>query len=48
LVVYCLGLADELKQAITTYTEAGGTGNTVIDQAEAVAEETENIQGVFS
>jgi type I restriction enzyme R subunit len=37
LVVDYLGLADELKQALATYTEAGGTGNTAIDQAEAVA-----------
>ena len=32
-----LGLADELKAALATYTEAGGTGETAIDQAEAVA-----------
>jgi type I restriction enzyme R subunit len=32
-----LGLADELKQALATYTESGGTGKTAIDQAEAVA-----------
>lgn len=37
LVVDYLGLADELKQALATYTESGGTGRTVIDQAEAVA-----------
>jgi len=37
LVVDYLGLADELKQALATYTEAGGTGKTAIDQAEAVA-----------
>ncbi len=37
LVVDYLGLADELKQAMATYTEAGGTGKTAIDQAEAVA-----------
>ena len=28
LVVDSLGLADELKQALATYTEAGGTGKT--------------------
>ena len=32
-----LGLADELRQALATYTESGGTGKTAIDQAEAVA-----------
>jgi type I restriction enzyme R subunit len=37
LVVDYLGLADELKQALATYTESGGTGQTAIDQAEAVA-----------
>jgi type I restriction enzyme R subunit len=37
LVVDYLGLADELKQALATYTESGGTGRTAIDQAEAVA-----------
>ncbi len=37
LVVDYLGLADELKKALATYTEAGGKGRTAIDQAEAVA-----------
>jgi type I restriction enzyme R subunit len=37
LVVDYLGLAHELKQALATYTESGGTGKTAIDQAEAVA-----------
>jgi type I restriction enzyme R subunit len=37
LVVDYLGLADELKQALATYTESGGTVQTAIDQAEAVA-----------
>jgi type I restriction enzyme, R subunit len=37
LVVDYLGLAEELKQALATYTEAGGTGKTALDQAEAVA-----------
>ena len=37
LVVDYLGLADELKQALATYTESGGTGKTAIDQEEAVA-----------
>jgi len=37
LVVDYLGLAAELKQALATYTESGGTGKTAIDQEEAVA-----------
>jgi type I restriction enzyme, R subunit len=37
LVVDYLGLADELRRALTTYTEAGGTGKTALDQTEAVA-----------
>ena len=37
LVVDYLGLADELKKAMATYTESGGTGKTALDQAEAVA-----------
>ncbi|NCQ25827.1 MAG: type I restriction endonuclease subunit R [Armatimonadetes bacterium] len=37
LVVDYLGLADELKKALATYTESGGTGGTAIDQDEAVA-----------
>ena len=37
LVVDYLGLAHELKEALATYTESGGTGKTAIDQAEAVA-----------
>jgi type I restriction enzyme R subunit len=37
LVVDYLGLAQELKKALATYTESGGTGKTAIDQEEAVA-----------
>ena len=37
LVVDYLGLAQELKAALATYTESGGTGSTAIDQREAVA-----------
>ena len=37
LVVDYLGLADELKQALATYTAAGGEGETALDQAEAVS-----------
>ena len=37
LVVDYLGLAQDLKQALATYTESGGTGRTALDQEEAVA-----------
>ena len=37
LVVDYLGLANELKQALATYTESGGHGRTAVDQDEAVA-----------
>src|SRR5437660_6510155 len=37
LVVDYLGLADSLRRALATYTEAGGTGRTALDQEEAVA-----------
>ena len=50
LVVDYLGLADELRQALATYTESGGTGKTALDQAEAVAlmlEKYEVCQGLF-
>jgi type I restriction enzyme R subunit len=50
LVVDYLGLAHELKQALATYTESGGTGETAIDQAEAVAlmlEKYEVCRGLF-
>jgi type I restriction enzyme R subunit len=50
LVVDYLGLADELKQALATYTESGGTGQTAIDKAEAVAvmlEKYEICLGLF-
>ena len=50
LVVDYLGLAHELKQALATYTESGGTGKTAIDQEEAVAimlEKYEICRGLF-
>jgi type I restriction enzyme R subunit len=50
LVVDYLGLADELKKALATYTEAGGTGETALDQSEAVAlmlEKYEVCRGLF-
>ncbi|MXY57611.1 MAG: type I restriction endonuclease subunit R [Gammaproteobacteria bacterium] len=37
LVVDYLGLSHELKQALATYTESGGTGQTAVDKAQAVA-----------
>ncbi|MDE2981073.1 MAG: type I restriction endonuclease subunit R [Gemmatimonadota bacterium] len=37
LVVDYLGLAHELKRALATYTESGGTGKTTLDQSNAVA-----------
>ncbi|MFZ5653410.1 MAG: HsdR family type I site-specific deoxyribonuclease [Pseudomonadota bacterium] len=37
LVVDYLGLTQELKAALATYTESGGTGRTALDQDEAVA-----------
>ena len=37
LVVDYLGLAHELKRALATYTESGGTGQTALNQEEAVA-----------
>jgi len=50
LVVDYLGLADDLKKALATYTEAGGKGATALDQAEAVAlmiEKYEVCLGLF-
>ncbi len=50
LVVDYLGLADELRDALKTYTESGGTGKTAIDQAEAVhvmMEKYEICRGLF-
>jgi len=50
LVVDYLGLADQLRNALAAYTESGGTGETAIDQAEAVAlmlEKYEICLGMF-
>jgi type I restriction enzyme R subunit len=50
LVVDYLGLAHELKQALATYTQSGGSGKTAIDQEEAVAimlEKYEICYGLF-
>ncbi|MBS1856133.1 MAG: type I restriction endonuclease subunit R [Acidobacteria bacterium] len=51
LVVDYLGLADQLKAALATYTESGGQGKTAIDKAEAVAvmlEKHEICCGLFA
>ena len=37
LVVDYLGLADQLKRALATYTESGGTGDPTFDAAQAIA-----------
>ncbi|MDP2955404.1 MAG: type I restriction endonuclease subunit R [Longimicrobiales bacterium] len=50
LIVDYLGLAQELQQALATYTESGGTGRTALDQEEAVAvmlEKYEVCAGLF-
>ncbi|MCA9333787.1 DUF3387 domain-containing protein, partial [Candidatus Saccharibacteria bacterium] len=50
LIVDYLGLAHELRSALATYTESGGTGRTAIDQEEAVAvmlEKYEICCGIF-
>ncbi len=50
LVVDYLGLAEDMKRALATYTEAGGSGETALDQSEAVAlmlEKYEVCQGLF-
>ncbi len=50
LVVDYLGIADQLKLALATYTESGGKGSTALDQNEAVAvmlEKYEIVQAMF-
>ena len=50
LVVDYLGLANELRTALATYTQSGGHGDTAIDQAEAVAvmqEKYEVVVGIL-
>ena len=50
LIVDYLGLAHELKRALATYTESGGTGQTALDQEQAVAamlEQYEICGGLF-
>ncbi len=45
LVVDYLGLADNLRKALATYTQAGGQGETATTQAEAVAVMLEKLEG---
>lgn len=50
LVVDYLGLADQLKTALATYTESGGSGSAAIDQSVAVSlmqEKYEVVCGLF-
>ena len=50
LVVDYLGLSQDLRQALATYTESGGTGSTAVDKKEAVAvmlEKYEVCSGLF-
>lgn len=50
LIVDYLGLADQLKYALASYTESGGKGETAIDQEEALAlmlEKYEICCGIF-
>ena len=50
LVVDYLGLADQLKKALTDYTESGGEGKPVFDQEEAIAKMLEYYEvcsGIF-
>ena len=47
LVVDYLGLADELKAALATYTDAGGKGEPALDQADAVAVMIEKYEVCF-
>jgi len=50
LIVDYLGLADELRMALATYTENGGTGTTAVDQEVAVTvllEKYEMCCGLF-
>ena len=44
LVVDYLGLSHDLRQALATYTESGGTGSTALDKKEAVAVMLENYE----
>ncbi len=50
LVIDYLGIADDLRRALATYTGSGGRGQAVVDQSEAVAlvlERLEVCRGIF-
>jgi type I restriction enzyme R subunit len=50
LVVDYLGLADQLRAALATYTASGGKGDTAIDQEQAIAvmlEKYEVVRAIF-
>jgi type I restriction enzyme R subunit len=44
-IVDYLGIADELRQAVSTYTENGGKGNATVDQ-DAAVEQLETYYGI--
>ena len=47
LVVDYLGLAHELKRALATYTENGGTGKTTVDQVRSGVGDAGKVRGVL-
>ena len=47
LVVDYLGLAHELKRALATYTESGGTGQTALDQSEAGSGDARKVRDLL-
>ncbi len=50
LVVDYLGIADDLKRALATYIDSGGTGDPVLDERDAVAvlqRDYEIVRGMF-
>src|SRR5690606_1732007 len=48
LIVDYIGIADQLKKALATYTESGGQGRTTVDQDEAVAVMLEKYEVVLA
>ena len=47
LVVDYLGLAHELKRALATYTESGGTGQTAVDKEEGGRRNAREVRGLL-
>ena len=47
LVVDYLGLAHELKRALATYTESGGTGKTALDQGGSGGGDAGEVRGLL-